>query len=376
LLHAPSLLTHPNIKDDDNAAKYYTQNNLGWQGNLDTLRPKKRYMIYVDQKDTLCIKGKPYIVAQNPIPIVQNWNWVGYIPQTGMTVTQALVGLRPFNGDLIKDQTRFAQYVAGVGWVGNLSFLEAPKGYLLKISNAGILAFPSGTGNSLTSPITENGLFVDSNTESLTSADALAFDFGQYKSTMNSVAKVEGINIDPADELRAYIKGELRGVVSSGAYTVGKENDKLFFMTMYSNDADKVEFRLYKADRKKEYSLDGNMTFEGDGLVGLVDKPLVLTLPENVLPAAQISIENQVITQPSTTFSTVSVPNSPVGGTTCGNFSFNTILAVGTTTSPTCTLPTGYQNNMTGTIKVIYNERSNFANVNDRLTFTNPAIIK
>ena len=94
-------------------------------------------MINVSQKDTICIKGSPYLTDKFPITISPGWNWVGYIPSTGMTVTQAFKDLTPLNGDIIKSQTLFAQYVAGIGWIGNLSFLEPLKGYLLKISNSG-----------------------------------------------------------------------------------------------------------------------------------------------------------------------------------------------------------------------------------------------
>lgn len=363
------------IKDDDRFANFYTEKNLGWKGSLDTLKPQKRYMLYVDQQDTLCIKGKPYIVTQNPIPIVKDWNWIGYVPQTGMTVSQALASLTPLNGDLIKDQTRFAQYVAGNGWVGNLSFLEAPKGYLIKISNPGILNFPktNSTGNS------QNGIdkeplisFSGANMEPSTSDSTLHFDFRKYNSTMNSIAIVKGIDISPNDELRAYIKGELRGIVPSGIYKL--TNESLFFMTLYGNDDEVFEFRLFKADRKKEYTLTGDITFETDALKGLVEKPFELNMPNGSLQLSQISIENQVITQPSVTFNTVSVPASLASNVTCGKFSFNTVLAIGTNNlRPTCTLPTGFQNNMNGTVKVFYNELSNFVSINDRLIFTDPA---
>ena len=364
------------IKDDDRFTNYYTQNNLGWQGTLDTLKPQKRYMLYVDQKDTLCIKGKPYVVAQHSIPIVKDWNWIGYVPQTGMTVSQALASLTPLNGDLIKDQTRFAQYVAGNGWVGNLSFLEAPKGYLIKISNAGILSFPKT--NSSSSNL-QNGTdkeplvsFSGGNLDAFTSGNILPFDFRKFNSTMNSVAIVKGINIDPNDEIRAYVKGELRGIVPSSIYSVTKES--LFFVTLYGNDDEVIEFRLFKADRKKEYTLTGNMTFESDALKGFVENPFELTLQSSNAQISQFSIENQVITQPSTTFNSVSVPASIASNVTCGKFSFNTVLPIGTNNlQPTCTLPTGFQNNMNGTIKVVYNERSNFVSTNDRLIFTDPA---
>ena len=80
--------------------------------------------------------------ASLSIPISAGWNWVGYVPNYALTMTQALAGLTPLNGDIIKGQTAFAQYIAGFGWLGSLQFMEPPKGYQLKISLPGTLTYP------------------------------------------------------------------------------------------------------------------------------------------------------------------------------------------------------------------------------------------
>lgn len=46
------------------------------------------------------------------------WNWIGYLPTQRQSIGDALSSLSPQNGDIIKSQLHFAQYLTGVGWVG------------------------------------------------------------------------------------------------------------------------------------------------------------------------------------------------------------------------------------------------------------------
>jgi hypothetical protein len=190
------------IKTDNSFAEYI--DGYGWDALDSIISPTKRYMVYTVARDTVCIKGTPYNATQYPITIKNGWNWIGYIPSTGMTVTQALRGLTPLNGDIIKSQTLFAQYVAGVGWIGNLSFVEPLKGYLLKISNAGTLTYPTNI-NGVT------GLDRNLIKEQESQETPLTDDFTKYNSTMNLIGKVNGMDIVPDDELRAYVNGKLVG---------------------------------------------------------------------------------------------------------------------------------------------------------------------
>src|SRR3546814_10300493 len=48
-----------------------------------------------------------------------------------MTVQEALAGYEASDEDVIKSQTGFAMYDSQTGWVGNLSYLEPGKGYML-----------------------------------------------------------------------------------------------------------------------------------------------------------------------------------------------------------------------------------------------------
>lgn len=360
LKHKPGTI----IKSDDFSAKYYGSPINDWKGSLINIVPQKRYMINISEKDTICMKGSPYLTEEFPIMISPGWNWVGYVPSTGMTVSQALKGLTPLNGDIIKSQTLFAQYVAGIGWIGNLSFLEPLKGYLLKISNAGTLVYPTGTTNRPTEEITPAALLAQAAQEA-----PMIFDFTKYQLTMNLIGQVNGMTIDADDELRAYINGQLVGVNKSIAHS----KDRLFFQTIYFEDESTVNFRLYKADRKKEYALNRTIPFKSETLAGLVEAPIIFDLESANLVPITIDIKDQLIWQPTKIFPTVSIPAAVSGqSTACGSFTFNSVLPVGTETKPVCVSQTGLEGNMTGVMKINYNERSTFVSSNDVLSFVNP----
>ncbi|MEA5461209.1 LamG domain-containing protein [Arcicella sp. LKC2W] len=371
------------IKTDNGFAEYLP--GYGWDASDSIINPTKRYMVYVAAKDTVCIKGSPYLANQHPIDLTEYvkintdatgrkdttlvWNWIGYVPSTGMTVTQALRGLRPLNGDLIKSQTLFAQYVAGVGWIGNLSFLEPLKGYLLKISNAGRLTYPSNL--SLTS--NEEGVQAKDLAASLQQQSALEpimnFDFTQYELSMNLIAKIKGIEVDTDDELRAYIDGKLVGMNKA----IVNKGETLFFQTIYYQDQQNVQFKLFKADRNKEYDLDKKLLFKAETVAGMVEDPIVFNLATTSLAELTIVVEDNVIKQPTTIFPTVSIPASITqNNVSCTNYSVSTILPLEAETKPTCST-NPQEGNMSAVLKVKFNERTSFVSENDVLTFVNSA---
>ena len=353
------------LKTFDSFAEYYE--GYGWDA-LDTLiYPTKRYMVYTPQVDTVCIKGAPYLSAQYPVNIKTGWNWIGYVPSTGMTVTQALKGLTPLNGDIIKSQTSFAQFVAGVGWIGNLNFMEPLKGYLLKISNAGSLIYPSANGVSTTTVKGEIGNKIQA--EALKSESPATFEYTQYASTMNVIGKINGMSVTVDDELRAYVDGQLVG--QNKGMTVNK--DILFFHTIYHEEKAKVDFKFWKADRNKEYELDKNVVFAEETVAGMVQEPIVFNVMNSATIPVTFEIQDQFISKPQTQWNEVSVANAiPEGSVICSAYSFSTVLPQAEESRPEC-VTTTLEGNMTSVIKVVFNERSSFVSENDVLMFIDAA---
>ena len=102
---ALSLLTNPGgglIKSQTEFSTY----SIGagaWLGDLAELSHLTMYQYNSLAFDSIQLIGAP-VDQTTPIPLVSGWNWIGYLPQYGLPVTEALQSLSPVNGDIIKSQ--------------------------------------------------------------------------------------------------------------------------------------------------------------------------------------------------------------------------------------------------------------------------------
>ena len=106
----------------------------GWDGNLTTIEPSEMYMIEISGPCTFTLSGTPVTPANHPVTLVPGFTWISYPLSQSMTVNEALSGLTPAIGDVIKSQNGMAMYT-GISWQGTLTHLEPGKGYIYK-SNA------------------------------------------------------------------------------------------------------------------------------------------------------------------------------------------------------------------------------------------------
>ena len=191
-------------------------------------------------------------------------------------INTALASLTPLNGDVIKSQTAFAQYVAGFGWLGNLTYLEAPKGYLIKLAQPGVLTYP---GNNLLDPngsanrVTTGG----SGTKATSRSPMWTVDATQFEQTMTLVGIIsaEGINGTLENhEIGAFAGGELRG--GATALYIEPLHAYMFFLTLYANQAGELlTFKLN--DGTNISDVNETMYFSNDAQVGSVDTPYPFT---------------------------------------------------------------------------------------------------
>lgn len=254
-----------------------------WLGSLTELSHLTMYQYNTLMNDSIILTGMP-VDPSASIPINQGWNWIGYLPQRGMPVTNALESLSPLNGDIIKGQLSFAQFVQGIGWVGNLSFLEPLNGYLLRISNSGILQYPDnfsfGNGlNRQNDPDVNEIALPQLLRAQIQPMDTTRLfwkvDPANYEFSMNLIAVIgseEYSQLDEKDELGAFYRGVPRG--SSQSIYIPFIDAYLFFVTIYANREDEImEFRFYDSDREEILRLEETIPFQVNRLVGEVDQP-------------------------------------------------------------------------------------------------------
>jgi len=263
------------IKGQTSFSQYFNGGGV-WAGSLSQLSHLTMYQYRSGSLDSIVLLGNPVNLETTPIPVVAGWNWIGYLPQQGMTVDSALQSLTPLNGDVIKGQATFAQYVAGVGWLGNMSFMRPTRGYLLRLSNPDILQYPPRR-------LWEDEVSFRSGAdpELMSLSEHWTVNPTQYEHTMNVIALVrngEGENILSSDtEVGAFMEGQVRGAAKP--VYIEALDAWLLFLTVYSNDeGDMLSFRLYDESAGAEYALNGQQVFIANRIAGSIDQPVVLTL--------------------------------------------------------------------------------------------------
>jgi hypothetical protein len=261
-------LTQPQnslIKNQTNFA-VYSEPNGGFTGNMPELTHRTMYQYRSDAVDSLIMIGRPIDPDTVPIDILAGWNWIGFLPQQGMPVVDALASLSPLNGDIVKSQIAFAQYVAGTGWIGNLNFMSSPNGYLLRISNDGTLQYP----NSFTGPaITELRNSYDNYWQTQP-------ELYQYTMNMIGIVLDETNVLEDGDEVAAFVNGELRG--NGQTVYIESLNAHVIFLTAYANDeGETMSFKFYDRSTEKVMDLQEQFSFEANAVYGMVDAPEVWT---------------------------------------------------------------------------------------------------
>lgn len=202
-------------------------------------------------------------ISPDTVPIAVRggrWNYIGYLPDANYTVTEALAGYEAREGDIIKSQGSFAVY-SDNGWIGNLTYLEANRGYML-YRNAG-----QGDDVQFTYPATQGTL--GSRTKRTAASDATYVNTA-YAGNMGIVAAVRGA--EDADRIVARVDGELRGVA---AFVPGGASG-WHFLTVAGDEADRtVTFELERGGEVVARA-SRQAVFHRDAVLGSLDEPYVI----------------------------------------------------------------------------------------------------
>lgn len=219
------------------------------------------YQLRSSAAQVLSVSGTA--ISPDTVPIAVRggrWNYIGYLPDANYTVTEALAGYEAREGDIIKSQGSFAVY-SDNGWIGNLTYLEANKGYML-YRNAG-----QGDDVQFTYPVTQGTL--GSRTKRTAASDATYVNTA-YAGNMGIVAAVRGA--EDADRIVARVDGELRGVA---AFVPGSASG-WHFLTVAGDEADRtVTFELER-DGEVVARASRQAVFHRDAVLGSLDEPYVI----------------------------------------------------------------------------------------------------
>lgn len=263
---ANGIWTSDDIVKNDNAFDSYSVNRKAWTGTLSNaggFNNKSMYMIHSSEEQILSVSGKAVLASETPISVNGGlWNYIGYIPSVNYTVDEALAGYDASVGDIIKAQDKFAMY-SGKDWVGNLSYMESGKGYMLKrIAENNIeFKYPS-TGGTLNIGI-----------EKVARLNSCTAEY-DYSYNMNIVAVSE--QIVKGDRIVAYVNGERRGESSVVEYG-GRELQ--FISVLGDEDNTLITFKLER-DGDVVAESSAPLMYVRNSINGTLDEPLNIDFTE------------------------------------------------------------------------------------------------
>ena len=261
------------LKDHD-SGMYYC-NGSYWAGPLDEVHANKMYKMMLtpivgskDMPQPLNVVGQQVKLAETPVTLEYDWNWMPYTPTVTMTIGEALAGANPQVGDQVKSQTAFAYY-GPYGWEGNLLALESGKGYLYQskdtvtksfvyptvaASPARRLVAAANSAPSVFSPVNPN----------------------VYPDNMTMVVLLTNGGTPVADaEIGAFVNGECRGAAVA---TTNGELPLYYLLIAGEGSGQPIELRAYIGGRTVTLSTD--LTYSSDGNIGTPWEPYVIDISE------------------------------------------------------------------------------------------------
>ncbi|MDF2457108.1 MAG: Fibronectin type domain protein, partial [Cytophagaceae bacterium] len=243
-----------------------------WKGSLTDnggIKNEAMYKIKLHKADTIAMQGANPDPSTLPISIHTGWNWIGFISQKNILLTDALGNFNASHGDLIKSQYNFSMYDQNAGWIGSLTFLKPGEGYMYKASAPGSFAYPRPTLNNLREE-----------EEALITNEAWKLNRNEYLNNMSVISKVklpEGQLESEAHMLGAFVNGTCRGIALPSSNPA--LNELTYFLTIYSNATDeKVEFKWVSDDNGQVYAVNEKVGFVNNNLQGTLSEPIPLTL--------------------------------------------------------------------------------------------------
>ena len=218
----------------------------------------------------LSVSGKRLPSDSMGVMIEHGWNWLPYTPLSTMMVDEALAGVQPKEGDIIKSQTGVSVYDI-YGWEGTLTALEPGHGYLYYStdSTAKSFVYPDLTASVSHMQRKLMAKLVESRngTEPVESQRVHT----AYPSNMTmTIRLMDGEAVVDTCEIAAYIGGECRGAVRA-------HTDSLYYLVIAGDGAGQP-MELRTVINGEERVIDKTLTFVSDNHIGTPWEPYVIQL--------------------------------------------------------------------------------------------------
>ena len=255
-------------------------NNGEWKGSLTKMSSTKMYAVQTSEALTLSVTGHRIVTSEAPVTVKSNWNWVGYNAQSLMSVTDALAGMNPQEGDIIKAQQGVAYY-SSMRWNGSLKMLTPGKGYKIfsTATTERTFSYPSvvAASRAFRIPVKpeEPGVFTP-------------VDYSLYPANMVLIAQVVGnasercssdIVGNASERCIQPLEGIELGIFADGecrAAAITDENG-MVYITIPGDESCELTFRI--ADGSSSiFNVQSSINYETDAVIGKPSAPFIIDL--------------------------------------------------------------------------------------------------
>lgn len=242
---------------------------LGIVGNLSSITPDKSYRIKMSENYIYEREGIAALPSNTPITLHPGWNWIGYVPASAVSLSEAFDGFQPSEGDQIKGRSSFSDY-AGNAWSGFLCSLNPGEGYVYYNASGEIkeLRYVDTRTFGLASAF-ELTPCADASSDSPWTVDAY-----KYPGNMTMVATLssDGETMEPG----RYVVGAFAGEECRG---IGQYVNDNIYMVIFSDSSESVDirFKAYEVATGETLDISEHVAFKEDKL-GSTASPYELTL--------------------------------------------------------------------------------------------------
>lgn len=256
------------IKSKSEFAQY---DGTSWKGTLQTFSPKQMYKVHSSESSNLYVSGSSVSLRDTQIEICQGWNWIGYPLTAPMSVSTALAGLSPEDGDIVKSQNAFSVF-DDYEWQGNLEALMPGEGYVYysSASQTKQLVYPAVVA-----------------TRALLPAGNLSDEEYVYPGNMTMVARVmDGTNpVQDAIVSVSSADGEVR------ARSICQSDESLHFITVQGEGQSDVLDIVVERDGEI-VSTGQTLPFVEDSMLGTPSSPYIIQLQDSDLSGCIVLRKN------------------------------------------------------------------------------------
>ena len=249
------------VKGQSQQEGFIMHENGIWAGSMKELSNSRMYSVKMSADQNFSLIGSRISSENQKITIVRGWNWVGYYGSQVISVTDALAGMNPQNGDIIKGQSGVAYY-DNFEWNGSLKTLEPGHGYMIMSTTDAErqFSYPSVTTSPRRAPGRSSG--------AQSSFDPV--DYHEFSGNMVVIAKVL-YNGQPAKnaELGIFAEGQCR----QAEFT---DENGMVYMTVPGDK--QAQLRAVAVINGQFYNIEQSVDYRNDDIIGTPSNPLQLTV--------------------------------------------------------------------------------------------------